>query len=186
MWVFLAPKNGPALYSAGSGVANDGAFTIAGVAPGAYEVRTSGIPGGAWVKSIEFGSRQAAGSEIEVGGTSGDARLEIMMSRAAGQIEGVVETEKGKPAAGSTIILLSDPLGKSSMVTGVGKNGEFTLSPVAPGAYRLYAWEDNEAAQRYDPALLKAYEGKSVAVRVEGNGRERVKLTEIPASETEK
>jgi protocatechuate 3,4-dioxygenase beta subunit len=186
MHVSLVTVNGPAAFSADSGVTNDGAFTIAGVAPGAYEVRTSGIPGGAWLKSIQFDSRPVAGSEIEVTGASGATRLEITMSRAAGQIEGVVETEKGEPAAGSTIILVSDPPGKSSMTSGVGKNGEFTLPPVAPGTYRLYAWEDIEAAQRYDPALMKAYEGKSLAVRVEANGRERVKLTEIPASETEK
>lgn len=177
--VSLSPVNGPLLYTVGSGITNDGAFTIADVAPGAYEVHVSGIA--AWVKSIQFGSRHVAGSEIEVTGASGAARLQITLSRSAGQIDGVVETDAGKPAAGSTIILLSDPPGKLSMLTGGQENGAFTLSPVAPGTYRIYAWEDSGTAQ--DPVLLKAYESKSVAVTVKENGRVRVTLRQIPSSE---
>ncbi len=177
MRVSLTPVNGPTLYSSSGGVANDGAFTIADVAPGAYQVRTSGIPGSAWVRSIRFGSEQAAGSEIQVTAASASAPLQITLSRSVGQIDGVVRTQDGKPASGSTVILIGElPMG----LTGVNQNGEFTLPSVQPGTYRIYAFEDIEAAQRYDPALLKAHEAMSALVTVKENGRERMTLTEIP------
>jgi len=97
-----------------------------------------------------------------------------------GEIGGVVKTTRGAPATGSTVIILGEPLGTTTALTGAGANGDFSIQ-VAPGKYRLYAWEDSIQAQRYDLSLLKEFEGESVAVVVKENGRGRVSLTAIPA-----
>ena len=108
--------------------------------------------------------------------------LQITLSRSVGLIEGIVERDPGKPVASSTVTVFGDALGKGvTMLTGVPERGRFTLPGMPPGTYRLYAWEDPEVAQRYDPVLLKAYESISVRVTVKENGTERVTLREIPA-----
>ena len=183
MHIGLSLLNGPMLSDIGSRIkADDGSFAIADIAPGAYEVRLSGIPGGAWVKSIRLGSQEVTERRIEVTGATGAMPLQITLSRSVGQIEGIVERDPGKPVASSTVTVFGDPLGKGvTMLTGVPERGRFTLPGMPPGTYRLYAWEDPEVAQRYDPVLLKAYESISVRVTVKENGTERVTLREIPA-----
>jgi hypothetical protein len=68
---------------------------------------------------------------------------------------------------------------------GVSGNGRFTLPYVQPGTYRLYAWEDLEEAQRYDPELMKKWEGNSVVVTVKENGSEQVTLRQIPSTDSQ-
>ncbi len=84
------------------------------------------------------------------------------------------------PAAFSSITLVGDPPGKGFTLTGSVENGEFTLASVPPGAYRIYAWEDRENAQRYDPEFLKGYENNGSRVIVKENGREQITLKQIP------
>ena len=56
------------------------------------------------------------------------------------------------------------------------QEGHFTLAGVAPGAYRLYAWEEAQSEVLRDPGLAKPFEPKSVSVSVEEGGAERVEL----------
>jgi hypothetical protein len=183
MHIGLSLLTGPMLSDIGSRIkADDGSFAIADIAPGAYEVRLSGIPGDGWVKSIRLGSQEVTERRIEVTGATGAMPLQITLSRSVGQIEGIVERDPGKPVASSTVTVFGDPLGKGvTMLTGVPEHGRFTLPGVPPGTYRLFAWEDLEVAQCYDPVLLRAYESMSVRVTVKENGTERVTLREIPA-----
>jgi hypothetical protein len=131
------------------------------------------------VKSIRLGSQEAVDGVIEITEASARESIQILLSRSMGEIGGGVKTTRGAPATGSTVIILGEPLGTTSALTGVGANGDFTTA-VAPGKYRLYAWEDIQDAQQYDLSLLKEHEGESVAVVVKENGRERVSLTAIP------
>jgi hypothetical protein len=88
------------------------------------------------------------------------------------------------PAGGTSVTLVSDANAPSriSMLTGVNENGRFTLPKVAPGTYRLYAWEDLEVAQHYDPDFLQPFESQSVSLTVKENGREQVTLRQIPSA----
>jgi protocatechuate 3,4-dioxygenase beta subunit len=184
MGISLLPTNSPMLLSGGVARidAADGSFTIADVAPGSYTVRLSGIPGLAWPKSIRLGSQDARNGEIAVRETSGSTPLRITLSPAQAQISGVVKSVRGKPVAGSTIILIGEP-GTRTALTGSDQNGDFTFSTLEPGAYRLFAWEDIEAAQRYDPDSMKAHESQSVRVVLKENEKQHVTLREIPAGE---
>jgi protocatechuate 3,4-dioxygenase beta subunit len=180
MQVSLSFMHGPKLNDIRSKIQSDGSFTLADIAPGTYDVNVFGKPGGTWVKSIRIGSSEMSKGGIDINASTAEAPLQITLSRTVGQIAGVVETGRGKPAGGSTVTLFNEPPGRESMSSGVGENGEFTLQQVPPGTYRLYAWEDLEMAQRYDPQLLKAYESSSVVFTVRENGRERVSVTQIP------
>ena len=181
MHVTLSPLNGPMPSGVGTGITNDGSFTLSGIASGAYKVRVSGIPGGTLVKSIRLGAIEARDCGIEVVGAT-TAPLEITLSRSVGQISGIVETDQGKPAAFSSITLVDDPPGPGLYLTGTVEDGQFTLASVPPGAYRIYAWEDIENAHRYDPAFLKAYENKGTRVIGKENGREQITLKQIPTA----
>jgi len=179
------PKGAPGYMSdIRSGIGSDGSFTLTGIAPGLYEVRVSGLPG-TWMKSIRLGTLEAMESRIEISETSAAIPLQLTLARSVGRISGIVLDDRGNPAGRGTLILLRDPPGPNSvtMLSGVGEDGRFMLSPVPPGTYRAYAWEDIEDAQRYDPDLLKAWENSSVTVTVKENGSEEITLRQIPSQD---
>jgi protocatechuate 3,4-dioxygenase beta subunit len=184
MQIFLYSPDNPEQSGLRSNITNDGSFTIGDVAPGIYEVRVCCIPGGTWVKSIQFGSQDARDNRIEIPGGTTPGQLQIMLSRSVAQIAGIVETDQGKPADGGAVTLIGDSLGsgKVSMMTGIARDGRFTLPQIAPGTYRLYAWDDLETAQHYDPDFLKSWESHSTLITVGESAGKEVTLKQIPAA----
>jgi hypothetical protein len=63
----------------------------------------------------------------------------------AGRITGTVTNADGKVGADTTVVLVPDqPLRENSMLFGTARPdeaGKFTLTRVAPGAYKLFAWD---------------------------------------------
>jgi hypothetical protein len=64
-------------------------------------------------------------------------------------------------------------------VTGSDQNGKFILRDVAPGTYRLLAWSDLEDGAHLDPDLMKSFEARGKAVRVERNSRTTMDVTVV-------
>jgi Carboxypeptidase regulatory-like domain len=165
-------------------VADDGSFRIAGVPAGRYEVRPISTPDRTWVKSVRLGSLDAQDSMVEISSATNTGPLQITLSRGVSEIDGFVETDRGGPAARSTVTLVGDPSGSGrvSMLSGVGDNGRFFLTPVPPGTYRLYAWEDIKDANQFGQGLLEARASDGARVTVKGNGVEQVTLRQIPST----
>jgi len=61
------------------------------------------------------------------------------------------------------------------------QNGHFVLIGIAPGDYKLFAWEDIEPYSYFDPDVLKQFEDKGKPVHVVDSTKDTVELTLIPA-----
>jgi hypothetical protein len=59
------------------------------------------------------------------------------------------------------------------------EQGKFHLRNVAPGEYKVFAWEDVPIGAPQDPDFRKPFEKQAAAVKMEPNGRETVELTAI-------
>jgi len=59
--------------------------------------------------------------------------------------------------------------------------GQFSFKSVAPGEYRVYAWEEAEYGAWMDPDFMKPVEGKGEAVSIAEGGRQAVQVNLIPA-----
>jgi hypothetical protein len=70
---------------------------------------------------------------------------------------------------------------------GTDASGHFKISGIAPGSYRLYAWEQGTDlnAVRWDPDYVKPFEGSGQSVQVSEGGKENVslKLIAVPAAQ---
>lgn len=183
MQILLYSPDSPSQSDLRSKITNDGSFTIGDIAPGTWEVRVCCIPGGTWVKSIQLGSQEARDDRIDIPAGTSPGQLQITLSRSVGHIAGIVETDQGRPAGGGVVTLISysPGPGKPTMTTGIDSNGRFNLAQVGPGTYRLYAWDDIEIAQQYDPDTLKAWESNSLLITVRESANEEVTLKQIPA-----
>ena len=164
-------------------IQSDGSFTIAGIAPGTWDLIVNGTAG-TYVKSIRLGSHEVSASGIQIDATTAAAPLQITLSPSMSTITGIVQTADGKPVVSSTVTIVSvqhDP-GSRTMMTGSDRNGRFTTPGIPPGTYRVFAWEDLDTAQRYDADNLVQFRNQSVTVTLKENESAQVTLRQIPAS----
>ena len=73
-------------------------------------------------------------------------------------------------APGSIVTLAPDPAGPGMTQryqrVNTDQNGRFDMKGITPGSYRVYAWDQLEPGEQYDPDMLKAHADKSAAVTV--------------------
>ena len=77
--------------------------------------------------------------------------LEIRISSNGATIEGTVAGDDGKPAPAAWVALIPDPARpeSSKLKSAMAKiDGRFILTGVAPGEYRLYAFEQPQPRVR--------------------------------------
>jgi hypothetical protein len=110
------------------------------------------------------------------------------MSANGGQVEGQVQDDKSQPAQGAMVTLVPVGARRDDLfnVAGTDTSGHFKIVGIAPGSYRLYAWDGADVnAVRYDPDYVKPFEGSGQSVQVSEGGRENVslKLIVVPAAQ---
>ena len=164
---------------------DDGTIAFKGLAPDVYTLSVNSPPT-MYLKSMRCGDTEIGDSGLDLSAGAG-CELSVVLSYNSGRLEGSVEDESGQPAASAILTLV--PMGsirKSVLFrTGaVSQQGSFTMQGVAPGAYKLYAWDDVDVnAVRYDPDFLKPYEALGQAVQISEGSSEHVtvKLIKKPA-----
>jgi len=186
--VRLTPVDGLVGF-ASAPVSRDGSFTLKGAGARQFRADATTPPGG-YVKSVLFGGQEAIDSGIDLTEGVPASPIQIVISMTAGQVGGVVNGEDGQPPATAVVTLFPElpdrPSGiyradlRKTMQTDAA--GQFTVTNVAPGKYRVYAWERFDATFFTDPALVKLFDSMSAAVTVGESGLERVTLTCISAA----
>ena len=177
--VVLLPANEMAFGgSLGGRVQPDGSFKLTNIAPDHYRVQVFGMPQGCYLKSARLGDNDM----LENGGTltAGSGPLEIVLSAAGGRIEGMVTDANQQPVPGAAVVLVPDARRRHRPdlfhnVTS-DQNGRFSVEGIAPGDYRLYAWQEVESGAWQDAEFLKPYEKGSESVTVEERTRQAVQL----------
>ncbi|MGD0301711.1 MAG: hypothetical protein ABSE86_31935, partial [Bryobacteraceae bacterium] len=65
--------------------------------------------------------------------------------------------------------------------TDTDQNGHFVIKGLAPGEYKIYAWEDLEQGAEQDPDFMKPHESDGEKVSIKERAHETVQLKLIPA-----
>jgi hypothetical protein len=160
-------------------VAETGAFKLDAVPADNYYVTFSGLPEGTYVKSVRMGNQEVLDKGIDLTSARGSVSLDVILSPNAGSVEGVV-TGDGKPAAGSFVAILADPIRPGqpylNKFTIADQDGRFTFTGVAPGDYKLYAWEEAQSELVRDPGLARPFEHKAVKASVGESRTEQAEL----------
>lgn len=154
----------------GARVKDDGTFVIRGIFPDNY--RVSVFAGGQqfYLKTVMAGQQEAKNGEISVV-EGAPPVLSLVVSSAAGQVNGSVVNDKKEPAQGSTVVLIpsADRREQAQLFKSVtvDQYGKFSMSGIAPGDYKLLAWENIETGAWQDPEFLARFEtsGKSLTIK---------------------
>ena len=162
----------------------DGSFTFRDVPQGSYRVSLSPIPLGFYLKSGGAGDLLESG--ITIGPGHSAPHLDLVLSPETAQVEGTV-LNHDQVCPGVWVVLV--PEGKvhappgSSRRTRTDRSGRFALRSLAPGDYKVFAWEQIEPGALIDPDLPQEYEDRGKAVHLEEGARLNMELELIPAGD---
>lgn len=173
--------------------AGDEALVLEGAPAGSYWVRVYSSRG--YPASIRSGNLDLQHQPLVVGVGGAASPIEITMRDDTAEISGTVEgvTPPARPpgsASGGTgqtwmhvyCIPLADSSGQFTEVR-VPPEGSFSSAGLAPGAYRLLAFDRDQPELEYrNPEAMQVYDSKGPVVRVVGGQKERVTLRLISTS----
>jgi hypothetical protein len=148
----------------------DGSFTLNNVATGQYQLQVQGASEDYYVKSARLGDKDVLDSGID-GSRAASGPLGIVLTSNGGQVEGVVLNAEEQPATGAAVVLVPESGRRSQSrfykETTTDQYGRYHIKGIAPGEYKLFAWDDVENGVYEDPEFLKGFEamGEAVAIR---------------------
>ena len=201
IWVQLQSATASGVQNQGSRLADDNAFSFKDLAVDTYHVQLLFLEqAGLFLKSARWGDQDVmeAGVDTSLGASAGE--LVLTLSANGAQIEGTVVDEKSELAKNALVVLL--PASAPSLASAMGGQlntrraesllrsagtdaaGHFVLKGVAPGNYKLLAWERIEPYRAlYDADLLKSAAAQAESVNVVESDRKTVHLKLLPAPE---
>jgi len=170
--VRLSPAEGLALGPPpGSKIAPDGSIHLAGLTPGLWKLSLESAPEGLWLKTATFGDNEIQTGEFQVSESS-RGHLRLVLAGNGARISGTV-THEGQPCRATVVLVPAAPELRGALplyrVTNASERGVFTLSGVRPGAYKLFAFQEIDAFEWFDPELLRSVESLGEAF-VAGEG----------------
>ena len=144
--IFLRPPPDMPMGGAVARVRSDGSFVIQNVADGSYRVGVYGMSEDFFLKSGRAGDEDLLDAGLAISRGQSPGSLELVVSSAAGRVDGVVFGEQKQPFSGASVVLVPDPPYRSRTelykTTTTDQTGGFTLRGIAQGEYKLFAWEE--------------------------------------------
>jgi len=148
-------------------IAPDGTFTVLGVTPGEYELKVNAGTA-AYMKSARFGAIDALNPPFHV--EAGVGQLDILISTNGGTLDAAVLDSNMSPIPEATVVLAPEPPLRNRMdlydVKETDSAGRAHLADIAPGDYRIFAWDEIPADAWQDPDFIRPYESRGKLVHV--------------------
>jgi len=176
---------GAQMQNASVETAPDGSFTVRDIAPAVFRIVVVTGPVNLYLKSIRIGEEPLHDNLLDLTKAAPDS-ITVILGADIGEIEGSVKKPDGNPGVHVRLTLFPD--GANANRPELFKfvfsddEGHYKFKGLAPGEYRLFAWQDVLAGMPQDPEFRKRYEKQSIAVKVVPNGHEKVDATSISVS----
>jgi hypothetical protein len=173
----------------GNSPVKDGAFTISNVLPETYQVMPQRLPQGWYLKSVQYGSQDVSEGLVTLrnDGTS----LTLVVGTDGGQVTGTAQTDSGDPALNALVFIApSDRFANRRdlfKTAGVDATGHFQASGLAPGEYKVYAFEDPDVFNFWYAAdFRKEFSSRAATVTISAGSPSTAQVRTIPADELTK
>ena len=163
----------------------DGAFRLDNVSPGEYFTTVQPLPPGYYVKAARLEQMDALEQPLVISGpVSGP--LDVLLSRAAGRVDGTVVDDRGQGVAGVQAVLVPAHRMRWRFdlfrTATTDSTGRFSLIGIPPGDYSLFSWEALESFAYFDEEVLRQSEAAGTSVRIAESSTAHVQVAIIPAA----
>jgi len=174
------PAHWPIIHVAGadsspdSSIKEDGTFTWSNVPPDIY--KTWLTPGASvFLKSLRFNGQPISTTVWDLT-TGAGGSLEILLSPNVAEISGAVRDQDGAPVAAKLVTLWRT--GEEPRSAPSNADGRFRFAGLAPGQYRLLAWEEIDDNRAAIPEFIEQF--KAIEVKLEEGSKENLDLKVVP------
>jgi hypothetical protein len=137
-----------------------------------------------YIKSIRMGTRDVLNDGLRVDDPANIPPLEIVLGTRSGTLTGTVVSEKQKPQANATVLLIPDAGRRrwydSFRTATTDITGRYVLDRIPPGDYIALSWEEVEEGEWMDPEFVKKYEERGKRIHVNEGGNPSLAITAIP------
>jgi hypothetical protein len=146
-----------------------GVFVAKNIPEGHYDFDIR-LPQDAFVVDIVEAEKSVFDSGIKIDGAS-NRTIQIVINPQGETIGGLVRNGRRNPAVGATVVLVPKPSRRNNVllyrIANTDQSGHFTLHGIAPGEYKLFAWESIVDDAYLHAEFLAKYErtGRDVVVQ---------------------
>ncbi|MBL8219876.1 MAG: carboxypeptidase regulatory-like domain-containing protein [Bryobacterales bacterium] len=163
-------------------VDDQGRLSFRNVEPGAYRINP-GAYSGLYLKSVSWGTADVTDGEIDLrNGLPPRSDVTVVLSADGGELTGSVRDDEQKSATGIVALVptsghRSPPSFKFANVTDAGN---YTLRGIAPGSYKIYAWDSvDRNAVMYDPTFLPQFDSTAKTVEIGKSEKKALDLVRV-------
>jgi hypothetical protein len=163
----------------------NGAFTIIGVPPGIWRIDPgTGLPPELYIEDVRQNAASVFDDGFEVG-SKPPSPIQVTFRSGAGTVTGTALDSTGKPVAGATVVLAPAQARRQNRAlyrtATADADGKFSIRSVAPGSFRLFAWQQPvTGGAYYNAAFLAKVEDRSRPVTMTQGGTVSQQITVIP------
>ena len=156
-----------------------GKFVFPNVAAMTYRINVQGLPAGAYLMAGRCGNGDPLAEMLQAD-HAGPLSLQIGFN--PGQLTGVVVDAASKPFAGAVAVLLPAVRTRLDLYRTANSDaeGRINFSGVAPGDYKLIAWEDVPQGAYLNADFVQPFEDRAKPVRVLRDTSVAAELRVIP------
>jgi hypothetical protein len=136
-----------------------------------------------YIKSIRMGNRDVLSDGLRVDDPANLPTNEIVIGLKSGILTGTVVSEKQKPEANATVVLVPDAgrrWADAFRTTTTDITGRFVMNRIPPGDYIAFSWEEVEEGAWMDPEFVKRYEDRGKKIHVNEGGNPSLTVVAIP------
>jgi hypothetical protein len=159
-----------------------GKFTLTNVPAMSYRINLQGLPAGAYLIAGRFGTADALGEPLQVDQSS---QLALQIGFAPGQVGVTVSDSVGQPFAGAITVLIPAVRNRVDLYKTVtsDQSGQVVFTGVAPGDYKVIAWEDVPQGAYLNADYVQPYEDRGQSVHVDRTSSISAQLKVIPRNQ---
>jgi hypothetical protein len=171
--VYLQPDAGMDFAIQVGDVKKDGTFVLKSHAPARYRLNVWPMPAGAYIRRVQVGDEEVKGGVIDFRTGVSAREITVTISLNGAQIEGVVRNIDQPSANASVVLIPSDStLRNHYEIATSDQNGHYVMRGVAPGKYKLYAFDQIENGAYLDPDFLQPYENHGEPIEIAESAHE--------------
>lgn len=179
---FLGDRDRPALLLRASDAADapytwnevekDGTLRVQSLDSAVYQVDWQRLPENMYVKSIAFDGKEISDNRLDLTSSTG-GKMEIVLSANGAEVSGIVRDAEGKPVPGA-LVQICDANQECPKTGNTDQNAAFDFKGLAPGDYKVFAWEDRGEGIITADDFRRRFESKSTPVKLNEKSHETI------------